>query len=211
MCSSPSSLEPLAPGRAAVGVGVDDQLGAAAQRLVAGRVHVAEDHVGLQPRLEHRVGAAVDGDDQRAHVADVGAQRLQVAAVVGRRGRRSATWRSRKRGPRRREARSLPVSSSPSSRTCAIVFSANSAQRLVDPLALLARAARASSSTSSTRPREHVLAVATHLAAVDRHRVAVAEHLEERRRGRVDQQDPGPGQHQRAGVRVAAVGRVGRR
>ena len=72
----------LATGRAAVGIGVDDQLGAAAQRLVAGRVHVAEDHVGLQPRLEHPVGAAVDGDDQRPHVADVGAQRLQVAAVA---------------------------------------------------------------------------------------------------------------------------------
>ena len=82
MCSRPSLEQALAAGRAAVGVGVDDQLGAAAQRRVAGGVHVAEDHVRLQPRLEHPVGAAVDGDDQRPHVADVGAQRLQVAAVA---------------------------------------------------------------------------------------------------------------------------------
>ena len=72
----------LLPRRPPIRVGVDDQLGAAAQRRVAGRVHVAEDHVGLQPRLQDPVGAAVDGDDQRPHVADVGAQGLQVAAVA---------------------------------------------------------------------------------------------------------------------------------
>ena len=82
MCSSPSSSSRSRPGRAPVGVGVDDQLRPAAQRLVAGRVHVAEDHVGLQARFEAPVGAAVDGDDERADVADVGAQRLQVAAVA---------------------------------------------------------------------------------------------------------------------------------
>src|SRR5262249_59120575 len=74
--------QPLAGGSAGGGVGVDDQLGAAAQGAVGGRVHVAEDQVGLQPRLEGAVGAAVDGDDQRSHVADVGAQRFQVAAVA---------------------------------------------------------------------------------------------------------------------------------
>ena len=99
----PQALEALAPGRAAVGVGVDDQLGAAAQRLVAGRVHVAEDHVRLQPRLEDRVGAAVDADEQRPHVADVGAQRAQVLAV-GRSPRTTiSTWRSRNAVAGRRE------------------------------------------------------------------------------------------------------------
>src|SRR6201999_3542268 len=69
-------------GCAPVGVGVDDQLGAAGERRVGGRVHVAEDDVGLQTGLEDPVGAAVDGDDQRPHVADVGAQGFQVAAVA---------------------------------------------------------------------------------------------------------------------------------
>ena len=36
---------------------------------------------GLQPLFERSVGAAVDGDDDRPHVADVGPQRLDVAAV----------------------------------------------------------------------------------------------------------------------------------
>ncbi len=38
-------LHPLQPGRAAVAVGVDHDLGAAAQRLVGHRVHVADDQV----------------------------------------------------------------------------------------------------------------------------------------------------------------------
>ena len=92
----------LAAGRAAVGVGVDDQLGAAAQRRVAGRVHVAEDHVGLEPGLDAALGAAVDGDEQRPHVADVGAQRLQVLRWPSPRTTIS-TWRSRNDGAGRRE------------------------------------------------------------------------------------------------------------
>ena len=59
-----------------------DELRAAAQRGLAGRVHVADDHVRRQPLLEQRVGAAVDGDDHRAHVADERAQRAQVALVA---------------------------------------------------------------------------------------------------------------------------------
>ena len=64
-------FDPGAARRAAVGIGVDDQLGAAGERRVGGRIHVAEDHVGLQARPEHPVGAAIDGDDQRPLVADV--------------------------------------------------------------------------------------------------------------------------------------------
>ena len=45
LCGSPSASRCSRPGRAAVGVGVDDELGAAAQRLLGGRVHVADDHV----------------------------------------------------------------------------------------------------------------------------------------------------------------------
>ena len=79
---SPSSSRRWRPGRAPVGVGVHDELGAAAQRRLAGGVHVADDHVRGQARLEQRVGAAVDGDDHRAHVPDERPQRPQVALVV---------------------------------------------------------------------------------------------------------------------------------
>ena len=74
--------DPLEAGRPAVGIGVDDHLGAAGQRVVADRVHVAEDHVGLVARLEHGVGAAVDADEHRPVLADVGPQHRQVLLVL---------------------------------------------------------------------------------------------------------------------------------
>ena len=76
-------LNSLLTGCATVCVGVDDQLCAAAQRVIAGRVHVSKDQVGLQPLLADRVGAAIHPDQQRPHVVDVGAQRAQVLLVVG--------------------------------------------------------------------------------------------------------------------------------
>ena len=74
-------LQALPARGAAVGVGVDDDLRAAGERGVGGRVHVAEDHVRLEALLDDRVGAAVDADEHRVGVLDVGAQRAQVAAV----------------------------------------------------------------------------------------------------------------------------------
>ena len=76
-------VEPVAAGRTALRVGVDDQLGAAAQRALARRVHVADDHVRPEALVEHRVGAAVDRHDHRPHVAHVRPQRAQVALVAG--------------------------------------------------------------------------------------------------------------------------------
>ncbi len=107
----PQLLQAVAPGRAAVGVGVHDQLGAAAQRRLAGRVHVADDHVGRQARLEQRVGAAVDGDDHRAHVADERPQRAQVALMLdaahdhAASSGRGSRWRSAAARSGRRAAR----------------------------------------------------------------------------------------------------------
>src|SRR3954466_15589458 len=46
----------------------------ASGRVVAHRVHVADDHVGLVAGLPQRVGAAVDTDQHRPVVADVGAE-----------------------------------------------------------------------------------------------------------------------------------------
>ena len=66
----------------AVGVRVHDQLRAAAQRLLAGRVHVADDHVGSESLFEQRLGPAVDRDDHGPHVADERPQRAQVALVT---------------------------------------------------------------------------------------------------------------------------------
>ena len=58
-----------------------DELCAAAQRSLTGGVHVTDDHARLQARVEQRVGATVDGDDHRPHVADERAQGPQVALV----------------------------------------------------------------------------------------------------------------------------------
>ena len=52
------------------------------QRGLAGRVHVADDHVRAQPRLKQRLGAAVDRDEHGAHVADERAQRAQVVLML---------------------------------------------------------------------------------------------------------------------------------
>ncbi len=61
---------------------MDDQLRAATQRLVAGGVHVADDHVRREALGAQRVGPAVDGDEHRAHVANVGTQDAQVLLML---------------------------------------------------------------------------------------------------------------------------------
>ena len=65
-----------------IGVGVHDELRTAAERSLAGRVHVADDHVRHQALSQQGVGASVHGDDHRAHVADEEPQRVQVALVA---------------------------------------------------------------------------------------------------------------------------------
>ena len=62
---------------------MDEQLGAAPQRGVGDRVHVADDHVRLVAGLDQRVGAAVDADQHRLEVADVRPHDPQVALVAG--------------------------------------------------------------------------------------------------------------------------------
>ena len=54
----------------------------AQRRASPRRVHVADDHVRAQSLLEQRLGAAVDRDQHRAHVADERPQRAQVALVT---------------------------------------------------------------------------------------------------------------------------------
>ena len=125
--SRPSASSRSRPGRPAVGVGVDDDLGAAGERRVAGRVHVAEDHVGLEALLEDRVGAAVDADQHRAGVLDVGAQRAQVAAV-GRAADDDQRVAVAELGAHRREARACRAAARPPrgrARSCSSAKSAS--------------------------------------------------------------------------------------
>ncbi len=65
--------------RVTLAVGVDEDLGAAAERRVGDRVHVADDHVRLPALLHERFRPAVDGDEHRPEVADVAAHDPEVA------------------------------------------------------------------------------------------------------------------------------------
>ena len=88
--STPSAAHPLQARGPAVAVGVHDDLGAAAQRVVGHRVHVADDEVGLVAGLDQRVGAAVDPDQDRPVLADVVAAASAGPPCSGSRAPRSA-------------------------------------------------------------------------------------------------------------------------
>ena len=75
-------LHPLQAAARGRRVGADDDLGAAAQRLVGDRVQVADDEVGVVAGLDQRLGAAVDADQHRPELLDVVPQRDQVVPVV---------------------------------------------------------------------------------------------------------------------------------
>ena len=206
-------LQALAAGGAAVGVGVHDQLGAAAQRALAGGVHVADDHVRRQARLEQRVGAAVDGDDHRAHVADERPQRAQVALVARRRGRPRSVERSRKSVAKARQLRSARSSSSRSSRMCSIVLWAkrSSASPISRRRASVSARTRRASSTS---PRASSSPRAQHLGAGEPSARATARttsgspsetRVEQRVVGQVDEQRSRLDEQLRPEVRIGAA------
>ena len=79
------SVEPLgARGAAVAAVRVDDDLrGAAAQRLVGDRVHVADDHVGLAAGSSSASAPPSTRDEHGPEVADVRADDAQVALHPG--------------------------------------------------------------------------------------------------------------------------------
>ncbi len=62
---------------------MDQELRPRPQSPVGDRVHVADDHIGLVARLEERVGATVDADENRLEVADVRLDDPQIALVTG--------------------------------------------------------------------------------------------------------------------------------
>src|SRR4051794_18634827 len=61
---------------------MDDQLGTAPQRLVGDGVHVPHDEVRPVARLDQSVRTAVDTEQHRSVLTDVGPQRLEVLAVL---------------------------------------------------------------------------------------------------------------------------------
>ena len=76
------AAQALLPGRVALAIGVDEDLGAAAERRVRDRVHVADDHVRLPALLHQRLGAAVHRDQHGPEVAHVRAHDPEVALVA---------------------------------------------------------------------------------------------------------------------------------
>ena len=164
------------------------ELGAAVQARLRHRVEVADDHVGLQADFEQRVGAAVDADEHRPVLADVRAQRGEVAAVVvpahhdqrvTSRELRVQRWQRQRL---EREAR----------------FAPHVLQRVVgEPFQLPAdRGARVFHRRFDVGLGEHLgggdeLVVAPDLAVDDPQRVAFLHAIEEVGAGGVEQRDPG--------------------
>ena len=84
----PEPLQTGTPGRAAVGVGMEDDLrrrpsrpADQVERSVRDAVHVADHDVGHVARVEQRVRAAVHAHEDGPDVADVGTERRQVLPV----------------------------------------------------------------------------------------------------------------------------------
>ena len=161
----------------------------------------------MQALLERPVGAAVDGDDQRAHVADVGAQRLEVAAVAvaADDDQHVAVAEAR---PGRREldgaGQQIGLAAHVGDRVLGEL-----GERLVDPLALLVELALELDRAEHPAAQDR-LAAGADRAALDPQPLAVAEQLERVALLDVDEHHPGAGEQQRPGVRVAAVGGLGR-
>ena len=160
---------------------------------------------GLSPAS--RIASAPPSTPDQDRAARRGCRRAGRAGPGGRSCPRTTirTWRSRNSVRVRRQLDSAPPSSSPSSRTWAIVFSANAASASSIRWRWSESCSASSVGVQHAARREH-RPVAADLAAHDHHRIAVLKLLEQRRRGRVDQAHAGPRQEQRAGVRIAPGG-----
>jgi hypothetical protein len=194
--------QPLAPGCAAVGIGVNDQLRPRPQGLVAGGVHVAEDDVRLPTLLEQRVGAAVDADQHGIDVADVSAQRLQVTPVGGAADddQNVAIAEAGARGGEL-DAASEQLALLPQMGNRVL---GERRQRLVDLSPLLLQALGQLVGLEHPSHRD-LVAAAQQPPPVDHQRVPVAQTIEEGSAGSVEQAYPGADQQQRTRVGIAPV------
>ena len=194
-------FEPSSTGGGAVAVGMDDQLGAAAKRVVGDGVHVADDHVGLHPGRKQRVCASVHADDHRLEVAHVRPDDREIALVAGATGddQRVALPEPRLE---RREIDALGQQAPLLAQVAERVLG-EPLERLGHPALLLRQ-----------RPRELVRverapvgqagAVAEDARTADADVVAVAELVEERRARSVDQPHAAAHEQQRPRIREAA-------
>ena len=185
---------------------MDDQLRAAPEGAVRDRVHVADDHVGLHPRLDQRIGPAVDADQDRPEVAHVRPDDPEVALVAGaaRDHERLALAEARLQ---RRELDALGEQAPFLAQVLQRVLGED-LQGIGNPRLLLGERRREPvrlerSAVGEARP------VAEEARAADGHGVSVAELVEERRAGRVDQADAAAHEQERARVREAAGLRLG--
>ena len=172
-----------------------------AERGVGDGVEVADDQVGGQPDLAERVGAAVDGDQHRAEVADVGPHHAQVRLVS-----RAA-----------RDDERVPVADpgaqrgklDPGGERAGLLLQVaqrvlrERAERLGDAALLvderlLERRGVEHGALGDERP------VPPDAPAVEAHELAVGEEVEQRCAGGVDEPDPGADELQRARIREAS-------
>ena len=191
----------LLPWRMAFAVGVDEDLRAAAERLVRDRVHVADDHVRLPALLEQRLGAAVDGDEHGPEVADVRAHDPEVA-LVARAARDHEGVAIAEAGAERREVDPLGqqpalLAEIPQRVVREVLQSLGDAALLLGQrsgqLVLVERAARG-----------EARAVPEEARAADGQPLTVRDLLEELAVGDVDQAHAAADEEQRPGVRIAA-------
>ena len=160
-----------------------DELARGVQRRVARGVHVAHHEVGDPTLLERCVGAAVDGDDHRALVAHIRAQRAQVALVVDPADddqRRTIAQLGGEVGKLDLTGQELALLPDVGDRVLG-----EQRQRLADAAAaLLVLAAHRLRVLHFAGPQH--LAVADQPPVADGHGLAVVEHLEQRGAGHVD-------------------------
>ena len=193
-------LQPRLPGCVTLTVGVDEDLGAAAQRGVGDRVHVAHDHVRLPALLEQGLGPAVDRDEHGPEVAHVPAHDLEVALEP----RPTCDHERVPVAEARLERREVDPFGEQ------LPFLAQIAERVVGELlqrlgdaALLLEQRSGELALLERTPRRHAGAVAEEAGAAHGQPLAVGELVEEARVVDVDQAHTAANELERAGVGVA--------
>ena len=194
-------VEPLCPGRAAVRVRLDEQLGPAAKRVLGDRVHVADDHVRAVPGLAKRVGPAVDADEDGVEPTDVRADDAEVTLVAGATRHDQGVAIPEPR-PERREIDAFredpPLLAEVEERVLE-----ERLQRLRHAAPLLGE--RELELVHLDRPPgRDPLPVAEERRAADRDEVAFRQLLEQRRPRHLDQPHTASHEEQRSGIREAA-------
>ena len=180
---------------------MDQELRPRLQSPVGDGVHVADDHVRLVPRLEQRVCATVDADENRLEVADVRLDDPQIALVTGaaRDDERVAVTK-----PRLDHREVDPLGEDPPLLAeVAHGVLGEGLERFRHPSTLLGQRGREVLRLQDL-PRGHAIAVPEDARAADRDELAVGDLVEELRARRIDQANASANEQQRARVREPA-------